>query len=280
MTNAIMIFSRGALLSFAATASIACDSGRPDVVSTPAEGEGTASVEDIKDEPARFIGKTVTISGEVEGVEEPRAFRLAGAGWLWDDEVTVVTGQPVRLAGATLEEGDDVIVTGTVRRSVIADVEREVGWDLQPELEASIENRPFIVASSVRKVEEAARWTADAPEGAVVGLATITMAVEPDRLTGQRVELESIPVRAVRDKALWVGWSGSNQVLVAPTQGATSSFEEGDRVTVNGTLKKMPPVNQAVKTFGLPPALRAQIADEKLYVEGMVTPVDQPQARQ
>jgi hypothetical protein len=43
-------------------------------------------------------------------------------------------------------------VTGTVRRMTIIELEREVGWDLDPKLEAEFQDKPFLIARSVERV--------------------------------------------------------------------------------------------------------------------------------
>ena len=47
-----------------------------------------------------------------------------------------------------------VRVTGTVRRVAVAEIEREVGWDLEPKIEAEFKDvKAVLVASSVERVQ-------------------------------------------------------------------------------------------------------------------------------
>lgn len=56
------------------------------------------SVAQVKDDPARFYGKRVTSTGEVEHVEDGRrSFELEGNGWLFEPELRVLT-RPVPIA--------------------------------------------------------------------------------------------------------------------------------------------------------------------------------------
>ena len=266
-------------LLVAAGGLLGCDRN-PDVItaSDDKERQGTTPVEDIEKQPGRHAGKIVTVSGEVAGILGPLAFELEGPGWLWDAEVIVLASKPVRLGGQSLEQGDELIVTGTVRRAVVAELERELGWDLESELEFMLPDKPVLIASNIRKVDETARWTVDAPEGVIVGLATIHEAVDPDSLAGQPVELRSVPVRSVHGKALWVGPSHASQILVV-TSDAAPNVKQDQRVDVKGTLEKMPPANEAVKAFRLSRALRDDIARAKLYIEGTAIPVEEKEAR-
>src|SRR5690606_23912633 len=99
----------------------------------------------------RFYGRQVRLTGEVDEVFSDRAFELEGTGWAFDDDITVLARTSVQLAGAGLEDGDELIVSGTVRPMVVAEVERELGWDLSPELEVRLKERPVLVADSIRR---------------------------------------------------------------------------------------------------------------------------------
>jgi hypothetical protein len=47
-----------------------------------------------------------------------------------------------------------VRVTGTVGKMSVVEIEREIGWDLRPELEVEVEKaRAVMIASSVQRVE-------------------------------------------------------------------------------------------------------------------------------
>ncbi|HET7274754.1 MAG TPA: hypothetical protein VFI91_06215 [Longimicrobiaceae bacterium] len=116
------------------------------------------NVADIVADPAMFAGRTVTVIADVEEVYGPKAFALdeddALEGGIDND--LMVIGDDV----AGLTEIDDqwldnqVQVTGTVQTWTIVDMEREVGWDLDPALEAEVEERgAVLIASSVERVE-------------------------------------------------------------------------------------------------------------------------------
>ena len=44
---------------------------------------------------------------------------------------------------------DTVTVTGIVRMMVAAEIERELGWNLDPQIEAELERKPVLVAQSL-----------------------------------------------------------------------------------------------------------------------------------
>lgn len=116
------------------------------------EAPGGATVALILENPTQHYGKTVTVSGEVAELHGPRAFTLGGPDWL-SGELLVLAAEPLppvrgREGNAQLAKGDLVQVTGPVRRVVIADIEREIGFDLDRELEKAFENKPAVVVKS------------------------------------------------------------------------------------------------------------------------------------
>jgi len=59
-------------------------------------------------------------------------------------------------ASAAVAEGREVRVTGPVRRLRVAEVERELGIDLDAELELAFESRPVMMSGDVLVEGEAA----------------------------------------------------------------------------------------------------------------------------
>lgn len=143
------------------------DTGMPAVSDTvagatpapsPADPAGsTVRVADITGNPEQYIGRTVTVEADVEEVLSPMAFTLDEdapvAGGI-DNALRVFSPQSARLANIDDQWlNNRVRVTGTVRRVTVVELERELGWDLNPEIEAEIEgNRPVMIASSIQRV--------------------------------------------------------------------------------------------------------------------------------
>lgn len=129
------------------------------------DAAGTAGVDrtmprvaDIVANPNSYIGQTVTVEADLEEVFGPQAFALDEdaplAGGI--DRDLLVLGKST----ANLEEIDDqwlnnkVRVTGRVGRAALVEVEREVGWDLQPTIEAELEGAGVVLfADSVTRIE-------------------------------------------------------------------------------------------------------------------------------
>jgi hypothetical protein len=130
----------------------ACDTG-----SARSTGS-TTTVADIQEAPDKFLGQTVTVVADVEEVHSPRAFSLdedsPAAGGI-DNDLLVLSPQ-----AGSLSDIDDqwlnnkVRVTGKVGKMQVVEIERELGWDLNPELEVEVEKaRAVIIASAVERVQ-------------------------------------------------------------------------------------------------------------------------------
>jgi hypothetical protein len=79
----------------------------------------------------------------------PGIFRLEEEGWFEGDEVLVIGASTL----PTLDEAEEVVVTGTLRPFVAAEFDQEydLTWDLdlQEQLEAEYTEQPVLVADDV-----------------------------------------------------------------------------------------------------------------------------------
>ncbi len=112
---------------------------------------GGVTARQVIENPAAYVGKTVTVSGDVEEIWGPRAFNMDSG--VTVGELLVVGREPFpQVAGATNRAyviNDVATVTGVVRMLVTADVEREIGWDLTPEIETEFNAKPVLIVQSV-----------------------------------------------------------------------------------------------------------------------------------
>lgn len=131
--------------------------------------DGATRVADIVAAPDRYFGKTVTVIADVEEVLGPRSFAL-------DEDAPLRGGIDRDLLvfsrnAADLTDIDDqwlnnkVRVSGTVGRYSVVEIERELGWDLDPQLEAELERSgAVLIASSVQRVSREAGARQDDPQ--------------------------------------------------------------------------------------------------------------------
>ena len=161
----IALGSISVLLAGALATGCAQESENPEPAATPPAATGTGGtadpgtrVADIVASPETYIGQTVTVTADVEEVFGPRAFALDEdaplAGGV-DQDLLVLS----RKAG-NLDDIDDqwlknkVRVTGKVGRWKLVELEREIGWDLDPEIEAEVERAgAVLIASSLSRVQ-------------------------------------------------------------------------------------------------------------------------------
>lgn len=133
-----------------------CDISKADDRSAAASG--TVAVDDITGNPEKYFGQTVTIVAEVDEVHGPDAFSLDEenpvAGGV-DNDLLVLSPQ-----AASLEDLDDkwlndkVRVTGTVGKLSVMEIEKKIGWDLNPELEVEVEKaKAVVIADKVERVQ-------------------------------------------------------------------------------------------------------------------------------
>ena len=134
----------------------------PPPATTPRDAAPAANtdlkVEDVVTNVDRYAGQEITIRGEVDEVLSPMAFAM-------DEDAPLAAGIdndllvffPKASALADLDDqwlNDEVRVTGTVSKMTVVEVEREVGWDLDPKIEAAVEKKgPILIAKKVERIQ-------------------------------------------------------------------------------------------------------------------------------
>jgi len=118
---------------------------------------GDVKIADITGNMNNYAGKTVTVSGWVERTYGANSFELdedsVFTGGI-DNDLLVVGAANVIPAGMKFGDADaKVRVTGTVRRLVIAEIERDLGFDLTPEIETEFRDKAVLVANSVQVIK-------------------------------------------------------------------------------------------------------------------------------
>lgn len=109
-------------------------------------------VEELLDNIGGYANDRVAVSGEIEEHIDPRSFVLESGG-LFNDEITVI--MPAGAEGldpTLLREDSDVVVIGTLRTVPVVEIEREFGWDFDPEIEAELEDvRTYLIAEKIER---------------------------------------------------------------------------------------------------------------------------------
>ncbi|MBA3457482.1 MAG: hypothetical protein H0T42_30655 [Deltaproteobacteria bacterium] len=117
-------------------------------------GRVRATVENVSLDSALYDRRRVTLRGEVGDIANPRAFFLADDDWICDETIPVVARTPIRPSDRALESGDEVMVSGTVRKLARHDLSRELGWD-----PTTLRADAVVVADTVRPLVERSLWS-------------------------------------------------------------------------------------------------------------------------
>lgn len=111
---------------------------------------------DISQNPDRYYGKAIAVTGEIEDVKNPTVFTLDEDQLLGTQDLLVLNARPRENAAnpnLAVKPGDTIAVTGVVRPFVVADLERDYdfNWDqgFVRTLEAEYRNRPVLVATGL-----------------------------------------------------------------------------------------------------------------------------------
>lgn len=224
LTGAIALLSASVVLPACSNSPVVEDEvgvDETDVTEEVAVADENVQVDDLSDNVEAYLGQTVTVREEAEEIVGDNAFLLDEDELFGGEEVLVINASG---EGIYLVEGDETEVqaTGEVRELVIADVEREYGLDLDPEIYADYETRPVIIAQSLALAPDPADLTDD-----------------PEQYYNQRIALNaeveefwSTQVMSVDGDALF---EDDDLLVINPM--ATLDFEEDEEVVMTGVLR-------------------------------------------
>ncbi|HWO24680.1 MAG TPA: hypothetical protein VNO30_38320 [Kofleriaceae bacterium] len=222
-------------------------------------------VEDIRDRPLRYLGRGVTVIGTVEQVLGERAFELEGDGVVWPKKLLVLARAPVRFGPTQLEDGEELVVSGTVQPMAPEVIDQALGQSVDPVLAARYRDQVVLVADSVRLIETQARWSKPYQQGAIVSAIRLLSGIDPATFAGHSVDLANVPVRAVAGQGLWIGFGPRSELFVVPLRETELvGIAPGDHVAIRGTVRELAAGAEAAQPAALAPA-RAR--GEKVYVE-------------
>lgn len=259
------------------------------------EKVGGVTARQVIENPSAYVGKTVTVSGDVEEIWGPRAFNMDSG--VTVGELLVVGREPFPQVAATGNRAyvinDIATVTGVVRMLVTADIEREIGWDLDPQIETEFNAKPVLIAQSISfraGAGNAAQPVAANPNnsnmtnnsntaaGADITDVLLIVVPDPTPLVGRRVRLTNVKVQdVVGDRTFYVGENANQRVLVVFEEEATPNtpiegkvdVQKGQTVAVNGVIRQMPGVDEARRRFGklMNETELNALANQRIYIQ-------------
>ena len=211
------------------------------------------SLDELEEQPTKYVGQQISVDAEVEDVLGPRLFTIDEPNWGdLDGEILVFLPSPL---AALVTESDRVTISGSMRSFLRADVEREWGWfGNDPAIEAEIGTKPVFVAerlvggnNNVAMVIDTTP-TADRPVGTsgagaagagAAGAVSDAAAVADGDLSmvGRETRLAGLRVIREAEGGFFVE-SGAGPLFVLPA--TPTAVAAGDRVALSGVLLQLP----------------------------------------
>jgi hypothetical protein len=205
----------------------------------------TVDLDDLETNPEKYLGKTVTVEGEVDRVLGPHLFTVDERDWVdAEREMPVVVPEPF---AAIVRSDAPVRVTGTVQKVPLAQIERDRGLLGDARIRAEIETKPVLVATDVTATQSGVslRVRSDQPVGTSGATAstpvtdTKQVAQAKDKnLVGRRVDLSSVTVAGTSNEGFWIGAPSGERIFVMTTSKPT--VKEGQRADVRGLVLELP----------------------------------------
>ncbi|MBW4511533.1 MAG: hypothetical protein KME64_34255 [Scytonematopsis contorta HA4267-MV1] len=109
-------------------------------------GETNVTAQEVADNTTQLIGKTVTIRSQPLKKLSPTTFTVSNQQFFGGESILVVNATG---SATPLPENVDLQITGPVANFVVADIERQYGLNLDPNLLVEYENKPAIIARSI-----------------------------------------------------------------------------------------------------------------------------------
>ena len=246
----------------AATLTAQQQTKKPPQKGAPATEAMRIDLDELETNPEKYLGKTVTVEGEVDRVLGPHLFTIDERNWTdLEREMPVVVPDPF---AAIVRSDTPVRVTGTVQKVPIAQIERLRGFLTDAKIRAEIETRPALLASEVTTVSPAAVSLRVRPDQPVATSGTSAAAPVTDvgelaratdrNLVGRRVDVKNAPIVEVGADGFWIRLPSNERVFVVPR--STTAVREGQTAAIQGVVLELPE--------GLRVKLKA--SDEPIYI--------------
>ncbi|CAN5381499.1 hypothetical protein BH20ACI2_BH20ACI2_09390 [soil metagenome] len=234
-----------------------------DSASERADKVGGITARQVIENPSAYVGKTVTVSGDVEEIWGPRAFNMDSG--LTVGELLVIGREPfpqIPDAGNRAYVVSDVAtVTGVVRMLVTADIEREIGWDLDPRIEAEFNAKPVLIAQSIAfrpgtgrapaTAANANQSTMNANADQMMANSNVNRPATGDKLTdagvynltadklslaGKEIEFSNVRVGRIVGPRTFTVASGNSEIYVMLDEESTRGVGTQGKIGVGKTL--------------------------------------------
>jgi hypothetical protein len=219
--------------------------------------ESNVTAEKVADQTNELIGETVTVRSDVVEKIGPSTFTVTDEEFFGRDTILVVnaSGTPFIFPPAEAE----VQVTGTVAKFVVADINREYGLGLQPDVYAEYEGKPAIIAQSLAVAVEPGE-----------------IAEDPNLYYGRTVAVPGEVAQVVNPNAF--RFNGGELLVLGVNQPA--AIEDGKEVVATGVLRQFVAA-EVERDFDLDlsPELEVEYENKPVLIAQSITP-SEPQGEQ
>ena len=240
-------FSQVIVIGGLLAAPLLFDIGVP-AAQNPGNQPMTVDLDELEDNPSKFLGKTVRVDGEIDRVLGPGLFTIDERDWAdVEREMPVVVPEPF---AAIVKEDTPVRVTGVVEQVPIARIEKLMG-PLTDRIRAEIEKQPAIVASDIIATQSGAtlrvrtdQMTKAQPGDTQQKQQTMTDAnqlaqAKDTNLVGRRVDLKNVQVGDTTPRGFFIRTSTGERIFVMPAAGAVA-VKAGQSADVSGVVLELP----------------------------------------
>ena len=204
------------------------------------------TIDELEDQPTKYIGQQISVDAEIEEVYGPRLFTIDEPNWGdLDGEILVFLPTPL---AAFVKDDDRVTISGTMRPFVRTEIEREWGWlGLDPAIEVEVGAKPVLVAERLVGGDNNVAMVIDTTPAAAQPVGTsgaaaadvTTLAAGDESLVGRPARITDGRVSRTGATGGFFVQAGDRQLYVLPAHPGTA-VAAGDSVTVDGVVLQMP----------------------------------------
>ena len=240
------------------------------------------TVPELASDPEEYVGKTVTVAGEVHRILGQRWFTIGGEDF-GGKEVLVLGGTTlpmiVQSVADSLNVMNDIVqVTGVVRVFEEDALEREIpGIDLDGDIFDPYDAEPVIVMTQLDitpRLDVTPVVAVPVPVAVAVPVVREVEIFVPNRvsLAGRAAALYNVRVDSVlSNRAFWIGQGSGQRVLVVANDSALAtpmSMKKGDMLYVAGVLRRIPGnLDDVRSSWGFSSSADAAIRSETIYLD-------------
>lgn len=189
----------------------------------------------LAQQPERYYGDHVQVTGEIARVLDRRAFTLDEDRPFVHHDLLVLVPRPL----ARVAEGEDVIVSGYVRRLDAAELRRDYDWfdeTVPPDALDDAEGRPVLIAQAVLRARE--------DERVEKRRSRLVVREEEDDAAplavGRQVLLSDARVQQVLGRTTFIVRDDDGRERVVRVDHHRLRPTEGERLDISGILRRVP----------------------------------------